>query len=356
MIAVFRAKMSEGISFNDDYARAVICIGIPYPNARDQVIIAKKQFNDRRASAGALTGDQWYKQQAFRALNQALGRCIRHRNDWGALFLIDQRFVTQHNNLSNLAPCDSRGGLRCAARPLIRRVPNRLAHRWLRPFLPPQPTAVSDTLREARAHFASAPAFVEKRRAEAEAAAHRAEERALAEASAQAMVGGPTDAAVAPRDVLEAKVKAQAARATTTTSVAVVAPSALSGADAVGALSVLQTASPVKEFTQMSSQTPCRDDVHGAGLVNMALDGDSLPSQEQAAGQQAPAAPQAAGHAATDEPVEADSGPMGAAPPGGSPSAPVPAPARGEVPPYRRPADTPRRRKRARYQPRARHG
>mgnify|MGYP006099291415 FL=1 len=31
LLAVFRGKMSEGVSFNDDYARAVICIGFPLP-------------------------------------------------------------------------------------------------------------------------------------------------------------------------------------------------------------------------------------------------------------------------------------------------------------------------------------
>jgi Rad3-related DNA helicase len=30
--------------------------------------------------------------QASRAVNQALGRCIRHRNDFGAVILLDRRF------------------------------------------------------------------------------------------------------------------------------------------------------------------------------------------------------------------------------------------------------------------------
>jgi Fanconi anemia group J protein len=41
---------------------------------------------------GVLSGDKWYSQQAFRALNQALGRCLRHRNDFGCVFFIDERF------------------------------------------------------------------------------------------------------------------------------------------------------------------------------------------------------------------------------------------------------------------------
>lgn len=36
----------------------------------------------------------WYTQQASRAVNQALGRVIRHRGDWGAILLCDDRFAT----------------------------------------------------------------------------------------------------------------------------------------------------------------------------------------------------------------------------------------------------------------------
>ena len=40
-----------------------------------------------------LLGAEWYEIQAFRALNQALGRCIRHRKDWGAILMVDDRLV-----------------------------------------------------------------------------------------------------------------------------------------------------------------------------------------------------------------------------------------------------------------------
>lgn len=38
-----------------------------------------------------LSGHQWYNQQASRAVNQAIGRVIRHRQDYGAIFLCDDR-------------------------------------------------------------------------------------------------------------------------------------------------------------------------------------------------------------------------------------------------------------------------
>ena len=47
-------------------------------------------------------GKTWYAQQAFRAINQAVGRCIRHRNDFGAIYLCDSRFSHELNK-SNLS-------------------------------------------------------------------------------------------------------------------------------------------------------------------------------------------------------------------------------------------------------------
>ena len=41
-----------------------------------------------------LSGQQWYQLEASRAVNQAIGRIIRHRNDYGAIILCDCRFNT----------------------------------------------------------------------------------------------------------------------------------------------------------------------------------------------------------------------------------------------------------------------
>ncbi|XP_039176776.1 Fanconi anemia group J protein isoform X2 [Crotalus tigris] len=93
LIAVCRGKVSEGLDFSDDNARAVLTIGIPFPNLKDLQVEQKRKYNDQHSKArGLLTGSQWYEIQAYRALNQALGRCIRHRSDWGALILVDDRF------------------------------------------------------------------------------------------------------------------------------------------------------------------------------------------------------------------------------------------------------------------------
>ncbi|XP_031207117.1 Fanconi anemia group J protein isoform X1 [Mastomys coucha] len=98
LIAVCRGKVSEGLDFSDDNARAVITVGIPFPNVKDLQVELKRQYNDHHSkSRGLLPGRQWYEIQAYRALNQALGRCIRHKNDWGALILVDGRFNNNPN-------------------------------------------------------------------------------------------------------------------------------------------------------------------------------------------------------------------------------------------------------------------
>jgi Fanconi anemia group J protein len=83
LIAVCKGKASEGIDFSDKYARGVLIVGIPFAAAKDTKVNLKKEFNNnpiyRHPGQKLVTGDVWYKQQAFRALNQALGRCIRHR-------------------------------------------------------------------------------------------------------------------------------------------------------------------------------------------------------------------------------------------------------------------------------------
>lgn len=99
LFAVFRGKMSEGISFNDDNARGVICVGIPYPSLADRAIKAKKCYNDEQRKfsgrSDLLDGNSWYAQLAYRALAQALGRCIRHAADYGTVVLMDSRYCDE---------------------------------------------------------------------------------------------------------------------------------------------------------------------------------------------------------------------------------------------------------------------
>ncbi|XP_050544911.1 Fanconi anemia group J protein-like isoform X3 [Daktulosphaira vitifoliae] len=95
-MAVYRGKISEGLDFSDNNARAVVAVGIPFPNYKEVAVSHKKEYNNRHyKEKGLLNGWQWYEIQAYRALNQALGRCIRHRDDWGAILLVDSRYAEQ---------------------------------------------------------------------------------------------------------------------------------------------------------------------------------------------------------------------------------------------------------------------
>jgi Fanconi anemia group J protein len=80
LFGVYRGRASEGLDFSDNYARAVIAIGIPYPNVKDIQVDLKRKYNNLlTGKKNLLNGDEWYEIQAYRAVNQALGRCIRHK-------------------------------------------------------------------------------------------------------------------------------------------------------------------------------------------------------------------------------------------------------------------------------------
>ncbi|XP_062316136.1 regulator of telomere elongation helicase 1 [Osmerus eperlanus] len=113
--AVCRGKASEGLDFANSYGRGVIITGLPFPPRMDPRVILKMQFLDemsRKRVPGVkyLTGQDWYKQQAYRAVNQAIGRVIRHREDYGAIFLCDHRFKST----------DARAQLSSWVRPYVR--------------------------------------------------------------------------------------------------------------------------------------------------------------------------------------------------------------------------------------------
>jgi regulator of telomere elongation helicase 1 len=104
--AVCRGKVSEGLDFADDNGRAVVVTGIPYAAAKDAKVLLKRAYQDRAAADARgsrfapVNGEQWYKQQAIRAVNQAIGRVIRHKDDYGAILLCDERFTGQLHQLS----------------------------------------------------------------------------------------------------------------------------------------------------------------------------------------------------------------------------------------------------------------
>ncbi|CAI2380171.1 unnamed protein product [Moneuplotes crassus] len=100
LMAICRGKIAEGIDFSDDAARTVIQIGIPFPMLKEPKTILKKRYLDKASATDStcLTGKEWYSLQATRAFNQAIGRVIRHKEDYGNIILMDERFAMSEFN------------------------------------------------------------------------------------------------------------------------------------------------------------------------------------------------------------------------------------------------------------------
>lgn len=88
LLAVVGAKLSEGINFQDDLARCVVMIGLPFPHAKS------RELAERLAFAGE-DGRDMYVNMCMRAVNQSMGRAIRHRADYAAFLLLDRRYARE---------------------------------------------------------------------------------------------------------------------------------------------------------------------------------------------------------------------------------------------------------------------
>ena len=81
LCCVFNGKFAEGIDFADDQCRIVINVSIPYASIQSSYVNEKMAFQDKHFKL-QLDGSKWYEIQAYRAINQACGRGIRHANDY----------------------------------------------------------------------------------------------------------------------------------------------------------------------------------------------------------------------------------------------------------------------------------
>lgn len=101
-MAVLRGKVSEGLDFKDQNGRTVMVIGLPFPPYMDPRVVLKKEYlqTNRTVQNQLQTGMDWYNMEATRAVNQAIGRVIRHKDDYGAILLCDQRFHSYKQGLS----------------------------------------------------------------------------------------------------------------------------------------------------------------------------------------------------------------------------------------------------------------
>ncbi|KAI8900050.1 helicase C-terminal domain-containing protein [Globomyces pollinis-pini] len=91
LLAVVGGKLSEGINFSDDLGRCVIMMGLPYANITSPELRERMQYLDNKE---ARRGSEYYENLCMKAVNQCIGRAIRHRNDYASIILIDGRFRT----------------------------------------------------------------------------------------------------------------------------------------------------------------------------------------------------------------------------------------------------------------------
>lgn len=68
-------------------------VGIPFPPLYDPRIILKKSIlaELRKEDPKMMNPEEWYRIEGTRAVNQALGRIIRHKDDFGIVVLADSR-------------------------------------------------------------------------------------------------------------------------------------------------------------------------------------------------------------------------------------------------------------------------
>lgn len=124
LLSVVGGKMSEGINFSDRLGRCVIVIGLPYPNIASPDWKAKIEYietttltnltaqgigKDVATSRAKQAARDFYENACMRAVNQSIGRAIRHRGDYAAIVLVDRRYGTER--IRGKLPGWIRGGM-----------------------------------------------------------------------------------------------------------------------------------------------------------------------------------------------------------------------------------------------------
>lgn len=99
LFAVIGGSLSEGINFSDALGRGVVVVGLPFPNPHSAEWKAKTQYISTKASTAGKDGKavarDFYENACMRAVNQCIGRAIRHRNDYAAILILDRRYSTE---------------------------------------------------------------------------------------------------------------------------------------------------------------------------------------------------------------------------------------------------------------------
>ncbi|XP_077984674.1 ATP-dependent DNA helicase DDX11-like [Glandiceps talaboti] len=95
LLSVVGGKMSEGINFSDDLGRCIVMVGLPYPNIKSPELKEKMDYLNstvKATSGGRLPGQIHYENLCMKAVNQSIGRAIRHKGDYACIVLVDHRY------------------------------------------------------------------------------------------------------------------------------------------------------------------------------------------------------------------------------------------------------------------------
>lgn len=127
LLSVVGGRMSEGINFSDKLGRCVVVVGLPYPNINSPEWKARIEYvesttlerltasdNPARPREDAVAQSKqaardFYENACMRAVNQSIGRAIRHQKDYAAIVLVDRRFGTER--IRGKLPGWIRGGM-----------------------------------------------------------------------------------------------------------------------------------------------------------------------------------------------------------------------------------------------------
>lgn len=71
----------------------MIVVGIPFPPQTVEVQDKQRYINNQKEQT--VSARDWYIMEAIKAVNQAIGRVIRHNHDFGGVLLVDKRYSSR---------------------------------------------------------------------------------------------------------------------------------------------------------------------------------------------------------------------------------------------------------------------
>lgn len=91
LFSVLNGTLSEGVNFSDDLCRCLIIISLPFPQKTEMFSCKEKYFNESNTCPNR-SESAYRRVLCMKAINQCIGRAIRHRNDFSAILLVDSRY------------------------------------------------------------------------------------------------------------------------------------------------------------------------------------------------------------------------------------------------------------------------